>query len=609
MIRFYYEEADAEGGGGLVEFTDRVNLSDGNVHVSTQAEQGGQQSNSFVVDDPDGDWSTYGHRRIYVIEDDAPAGNQLIAWLYTGKRTISRGGGDPTEAARKWDIEVTDINTALARKVMAGNDSDRPAETDVERIQWLLTTGEAGWIGDTTTFVDTANPVAMDAVDYNGQMFNQIVDDCAQQSGKNYYVRSAWNGAAYEIAFWYAADDAALALSDLRISNVESDVDYVDTWPASLDSNLVRDPSRVYSGMFGNYDGGFTYQTRFATIDDFANRDTVTSWPNVKTLAKAQARAQSQLQRLHTEEDVISTTILVAPANVNDAMAGDQIDARFSHLPGYESFTPMRILDRTVTFLTPREYQIDYSLSPLPVPPADMLIAFIAYTNSGMVDPVDLSTNGWTQGFATGDFKWAGQFPGPGHSNGMAMWYREVVPGESADVLRVAGGALTGNACWVYQVAGLDIAGVDASGYGTDITMWPGIGGEVTVDSPSAGSSSFYIGGWMLQKVTYGQFTGMTNSQGTGLGDVNANNDPTTVNCGVNDGAPPTVHMGYEIGTGVLTLGATFDCCGSGPGCYNGYGRGYGGLLFPILTTPSIVQQGFQVAAGADCVVTMPSPP
>jgi hypothetical protein len=67
---------------------------------------------------------------------------------------------------------------------------------------------------------------------------------------------------------------------------------------------------------------------------------------------------------ISTEEDVITTTILVHPDHINDARAGHRIQARFAHLPGYEDWTWMRILNRTAKLVTPRVWAITYTLSP-----------------------------------------------------------------------------------------------------------------------------------------------------------------------------------------------------------------------------------------------------
>ena len=102
------------------------------------------------IDDPEGVLNIVGHRRVWAIEDSAPIGQQMVFWGYTADRDVTRTSPQ-VQASRKWTATIVDINSLLQRKVMAGNDTDRPEETDVERVQWLMTTGEAGFFDDTTT--------------------------------------------------------------------------------------------------------------------------------------------------------------------------------------------------------------------------------------------------------------------------------------------------------------------------------------------------------------------------------------------------------------------------------------------------------------------------
>lgn len=364
MIRFYYHQTPSEGGGGLVEFTDRINLSKGNVKFTTNAEQGSVGQNSFVVDDRNGDWSTHGHRKVLIFEDSAPEGNQLMFWGFMTSRVVRRGDvSEKVGVARVWEITLSDINTLIERRVMAGNDTDRPEENDVERVQWVVGTSEANAFDDVTTFVSTASPVNMSDSDYNGQGLASILDDCAQQSGKNFFLRWIWDDPDYVVGLWYGHDTVDELLTDVGVTNDFAQVDRVNVWLGSRDSRLELDPSRVFSGVFGNHDGGWVYETEPATETEFAKRDTVSSWPNVRKSARASARAERYLDDLDTEEEVVKTTILVTPEHVNDALHGDEIHVLFSHLPGYEEWRPVRVLNRTVTFLTPGIYKIDLELS------------------------------------------------------------------------------------------------------------------------------------------------------------------------------------------------------------------------------------------------------
>ena len=358
MIRFYFIDPE----GDLAEFTERVNLAESAVVLTTQAEQGSVGTSSLVVDDPLGDWDITGHRWVYVIEDTAPF--DMVYWGYVADRKVTRMAPN-VEMSRQWTVSVTDINTLLGRRVMVGSDCNRPAETDVERMQWLTGTTEQGFIDD-LTYLDTNGPVDMDAVDYRYQYASQIYDDCAQASGKNYYLYPSFDGSDWVVGFWYGFGESTDFSSDIRISNDLDDIDDVVTFAPGLATSLGRDPSRVYSGVSMPYDGGTVYAEDSGTVADFGHRDTSAPMVNVKTSTKALARAGRYLNTIDTEEDVIETSLILPPSQVNDVMPGMQIEAKYVHLPGYADFSWMRVLARTVTFLTPSEYGVDLTLSAQP---------------------------------------------------------------------------------------------------------------------------------------------------------------------------------------------------------------------------------------------------
>lgn len=391
MQRWYWETTAAVP----TEITDHVNLKD-EWSVTYQTEELSVGNSTVTLEDPDAIFLVAGHRRFYIEEDSAD-----FARLYTGftaARTYERGVFR-TGAERSVDVDLTDSNCILYREVIRGSGGNRPAETDVERMQWAMTSGAASAIDD-DTYLSTDDPVNMDAADYRGQYISDVVQDCRDASGKDCFIYDVdLGGGDYGLGVFYDVTSSDALRSDLRISNDLEDVDADGdtdpgagedwTWAASLDSKLVRDPSRVFSGVWGNYDGGHVYEQRAATVTEFADRDTITSWPNVKSSAKATARAQRYLITISTEEDVITTSIEVGPEHVNDARAGWAIECKFTHLPGYEEFGWMRIMARTVTFLTPRRYRITYTLSTsgpsTPAPSCTTILTGLTASDTGQV--------------------------------------------------------------------------------------------------------------------------------------------------------------------------------------------------------------------------------
>ncbi len=113
------------------------------------------------------------------------------------------------------------------------------------------------------------------------------------------------------------------------------------------------------------------------------------------------------------------------------------MEAKFTHLPGYQDdFSWMRVLRRTVTFLTPKLYKLDLMLSAKVEPSTPHFL--IAYAANGFADQqTDDSTNPWTLAWWSGDFcdpQTVFSGAGPPSNQGMGMYYRAIVPGESATV-------------------------------------------------------------------------------------------------------------------------------------------------------------------------------
>jgi hypothetical protein len=361
-FRYWYKNDD----GDLVEFTDRVQVgwaaNPGTNGLVMNAEEGSIGVCEIRVEDPDGDWAfPRGHRIVYVVEEDAEYDDfgGVVYKGYTAARTFERDIMR-TGAARIITMQLQDINIVFDRRIMAGSENNRPAETDVERIAWLLTTNEAALIDDDFYF-STDDPVDMDAVDYRGQSFRQVVSDCSLQSGKNWYLWPSLAG----FSLWYMPRGTDDFTSTSRISNILEDLDdYEDTYAPAIDTRLARDPDRVYSGIYRVYSGSFVYTQNEETAIGFARRDTFASSPNIKTKTKAIARSVRELFDISTEEDVITTSIIVSRPNVNCIVPGQRVQVRYSHFPDYEDdFQWLRVLNRTVRELGPDQIELALELT------------------------------------------------------------------------------------------------------------------------------------------------------------------------------------------------------------------------------------------------------
>jgi hypothetical protein len=124
-------------------------------------------------------------------------------------------------------------------------------------------------------------------------------------------------------------------------------------------------------GVYLEWDGGVTYRDNDDVIATVPNRDATTSAPFVKTVAQAEIRAARELDDMDSEEDEITTTVILPAAKVNFLMQGMSVPFQAVHLPGYVDFVTCRVLTRTVRFLSEEDgglYALDLKLSP-PEPP------------------------------------------------------------------------------------------------------------------------------------------------------------------------------------------------------------------------------------------------
>ena len=358
--------------------------------VAMNAEEGSVAQSTVFADDPDGDLDITGHRRFRITESTATGSNTTIWVGYTAARRYHRGDSTRTGVARAVDIDLVDVNSIIARRIFDRSQANRPAETDVARITWLLTTEETQLIDD-ATFFSSSNAVAMDAVDYRGQSVENVLNDCAQQSGKNYFIW--YNDDTNQYSLFYDFADAEVYTSPLRLTNVASEVDGSLTFAISIETELSRSPDRVYSGAYLEYDGGTVYEQKTATANSFARRDAVMPAENVKTQAKATARAQRYLNDMDSEEDVITTSVILPAAKVNFLMQGMRVQFKATHLPGYTDYTYLRLLNRSVRQLSEEFYEVKCELSSAGAPglPGEACVSDYEETPAGFYPP--LNTN------------------------------------------------------------------------------------------------------------------------------------------------------------------------------------------------------------------------
>jgi hypothetical protein len=412
-LRIRYNRVTTAGG---VE-PDTVTVRQG-VSFSSSAEEGSVGTSQIIVDDTSNGLDYVGRRRIYAYETACQAHNQIVFNGYIQKRWIGRlpaegQDSDVEVMGRRWTIDIGDTNSLLSRRLITGPDGERPDETDVARIQWLLDSNDAylsnpqdNW-ENPSPYVDTSGPVDMSAANYIGRTAFDVINDCAQRSGKNWFVRyyeandsvPPTNAGSY--ALWYAEAESTQDSSTLRLTNVDADVDDVTTFAIFPDAQLSRDPTRAYSGIYMTYDGGSRYQQSTNVINLFQRQDAAVNNPFVKTDTEAAALQTRYLADAATEDDRLTFRFVCAKQYVNDLREGQRFEGKFSHLAtasgtDYASWRWWRCLRRTVTHLNDEFYEVSGEASP--VPPAVPATCSYARGGTGYT-----SLDVWDQGLNPAD--------------------------------------------------------------------------------------------------------------------------------------------------------------------------------------------------------------
>jgi hypothetical protein len=374
--------------------------------AAAQANEGQAGRYDIVIDDPDMVLDFVGHRRYTIYETASDDDNHILVDGITQAARIAHKGGDITQpVGRVWVLEVADLNTLWTYRVQTGSGNDRPDETDVERMEWLASTEEMSYVED-VTLLSTDDPVDMDEADVLGQTSGQVADQCAQESGKNYWLTSEGTEGEIgaEIRLWYGSDGLPDYASPLSLSNDPADLDMpavndgtATTYPIGADTELRRDYGRQYDAGFGTYQDGSKYiqasENPYAPNITASHRDISYPAPEIKTAARMKARLLRVLRDSATPDEVITTTIDLPDNKATQARAGMRIPFKATHEPGYESFRYLRILSASPTPYGNR-YKIKLELQgpgeEVPPPPWTCpLDGSISATPEGFYPPLD----------------------------------------------------------------------------------------------------------------------------------------------------------------------------------------------------------------------------
>ncbi len=318
----------------------------------TQMADGGQAAfGGLVVDDAAAEILTVGHKAFTVEESDCSQPRLFTGWTTERDmaRSVERGmivGDD-----RLHDVTLIDLNALFNFRQISGTAADRPEESWGDRLAWILASDFLDGLIADTGFVMAAPPAwECDAADYRGQYPSAVLNDLLEVSNTYELTYFAfWDPAGTATSLFLGAKDSCIGTSTLSISNDASEYDGTACFFPSEDTILARKPDQVFSEVTVNYRSGTKrlFRSRTSIASNFIRRGTNYDVPRVYSDAAASIVATAFLNRHSYEIDLITTTIRVPKASAGLVQAGQRINVKFTHLPGYTTTTSMRVVECT----------------------------------------------------------------------------------------------------------------------------------------------------------------------------------------------------------------------------------------------------------------------
>lgn len=405
-LRFLYVDP---GGGFNVDLGNTAVRLGSISGLNLAADSGAVTGSSISIDNPSG---TVGHsndgltgRKFFFVDELAcSSGNQRIYAGLIGAREYTHADSETDSlrlsSANHINAELESITKLLTLRVLL--DFNRPAEPVGNRVSALMALSE--WtehMSTDTTYVVLPSTPQMDANNYApSSTLLDVLSDCALDVGYN--VGLIWNDETTDKPLlWFDDINTSTAYaSTIRLSNVLSEIDSFPTTGtvgatktySLAGTKLRRDPARIASSVVYPYRKGYQTATNAATAKAFIASDVVAPSQTVKTSARALARAQVLSSQLSTEEDVLTGTVQLAAANVNDLRELQSVSVHDTHAQGYSGFKTWRVIQRVPKQdeETPELYNVDLTMTPI-----------VTASTVGCNDPLNVDLN-FLHGTVTG---------------------------------------------------------------------------------------------------------------------------------------------------------------------------------------------------------------
>lgn len=315
--------------------------------LQTAADNGALGAGLVVIDDPDGDLTVEGWET-FTVDDTSATPTRVWTGLITEHKG-ARGQKYMTGSARVHVCDLYDENAYLHLHVLRVNAAKRGPETDVARIQYILTSEALSGLVFDEGLVGTASPINLLEQDMRRTFADDAIRTFSPVAGKNFY---AYHGTAGP-ALVYQADSATYWAASLGISNDDADIGTA-IYPPFADAEMNHEPNDQYGGVSFGWKGDPIYAQSATTIAAMGLlRDSVVDFDRIGLLATAQSEAARYLNIHASEQDTAVVTLRVPSTAVNYVFAGQEIEVKLVHIDGYANYVTGRVRRRDVRPLSP----------------------------------------------------------------------------------------------------------------------------------------------------------------------------------------------------------------------------------------------------------------
>jgi hypothetical protein len=310
---------------------------------------------TVIIDDTLGTYLPPAQKAATVAESSSAT--PLLFSGYVAERVTSTSPQAPGQ--RQWQVTFEDLNVLIDDRIIAGSDGNRPAETDRARILWLLSDPSMGSITSGVLHAVGDN-VDMDAVDYRGKRPRDVLEDCSQKSGANYFIYEGSATTTSAPKLFYDIGSNPSWTSTIYLSDSAADVDSSTVF-AVVNPELSYDPSRVYSRVRVRYKQGSTTAWSGVTGSNFRVREVYKRYMRTKTEPKAQQQADKWLDHAGTETRSLAVSVILPAASVNLVRAGHLIGIKLTR-HGFTGYENWRVTQRTISPLNDVTYLVTLTL-------------------------------------------------------------------------------------------------------------------------------------------------------------------------------------------------------------------------------------------------------